>query len=387
MNDLLKCIGSISAKLAEIYSNTPSGNVSGTMKIFTDIENYLNDPAISLKSDNEQGSKGRKGEEFICAVIDKAIDAKERKTSIVDYERVSSKARTGDILIKTANFIVLVEVKNCANCIPKAELDKFRRDMAAKNVSGGFFISLDSAIPDRPRCSIVYEYIEGTHKPCAYLQSNSEDNILCAFELLVNALQLSLPRPYSSDKVLYYAENINRQVDEIEKQSSSISENIEKTLKLVSKNKNAFMNIRNEINKNTNCLMAEVREEIVQSESIKFLEDKYKIANEPIVKYIFDNLKSSNNINTAKWRLLQTKAVHVESSCGFGVKSGTISDFIIGRKYIDGQKIKMIFDYMSDNITEIKYDKDIFINILAMTNDKMKKIFEIFNIHLRNELE
>jgi hypothetical protein len=80
------------------------------------------------------------------------------------FEDVSSKGKYSDILatINPENLPVLIETKDYKNSVPSSQVDKFWRDMEARDAKYGIFISMRSKIAKISGCITIKRNLSRT---------------------------------------------------------------------------------------------------------------------------------------------------------------------------------------------------------------------------------
>ncbi len=111
------------------------------------------------------------------------------KSKYNDVTNVSKTSKSGDITLVIDHLSILVEVKNYANPVPTAEVDKFVRDLETTNVSGGLFISLETSITKiTTDITMRHEYVNGRIIPCVYIVGSDPHCILVAVGMITSQL-------------------------------------------------------------------------------------------------------------------------------------------------------------------------------------------------------
>lgn len=100
---------------------------------------------------------------------------------------VSGRAHSGDIMIRTADGRICIEVKNYRSRVPSAQVDKFRADMAMTGAIAGLFVSIASPITGIETQPLVLQYERhgGGFVPCAYMTMPSPAEITAACSMLL----------------------------------------------------------------------------------------------------------------------------------------------------------------------------------------------------------
>jgi len=134
---------------------------------------------------------GKIGEEKIREFICQRYEIGEQKNKSGDIKIIGPKIRTNwhPILVGESKQLlhpVIIEVKNYNLCVPKKEIDKFKRDLEYTNAGGGLIISLRSGFSKKEKNILTVEKlsISGTNIPVMFLSMENIINVIIAEELL-----------------------------------------------------------------------------------------------------------------------------------------------------------------------------------------------------------
>lgn len=130
----------------------------------------LNSGGSSFDSNSTVGSsvKGQIGESFVYdeLSISPGWEVMSRKTG---------EGYSGDLIVKTSRYRILVEVKNYGSgrSVPRAEVEKFYRDIdASASFDAALFISLQSPITGILSKNEIFKFEKHESKPVVFLQSD-----------------------------------------------------------------------------------------------------------------------------------------------------------------------------------------------------------------------
>lgn len=73
-------------------------------------------------------------------------------------QNISARPHSGDIVMRTADGRVTIEVKNYTGAVPRSQVDKFFGDMRTTGADAGMFISIGSAITGMESSPMIVKY-------------------------------------------------------------------------------------------------------------------------------------------------------------------------------------------------------------------------------------
>lgn len=187
----------ISTITEEWLKNATSDEISlainiGSAKVATMksvVSSFHNSPQQNTQQNTQQIQAnvsntqiGQIGENFIESILKKHFPS---------VKNVASTSKSGDLSLFIDQQKIVVEVKNYTNNVPSNGVEKFQRDLATTNASGGLFISLRTPITGvTANYTLRFEYAGTKTIPCAYIVSSDEYAIVVAVNMvsqLINA--------------------------------------------------------------------------------------------------------------------------------------------------------------------------------------------------------
>lgn len=137
-------------------------------------------PVIADSGDKSSHAIGKIGEADVFAAVRSVWPA---------AENVASKPHSGDIMMRSSDGRVIIEVKNYKTRVPQPQVNKFHNDIKMTGAAGGIFISMASpitGIPVTPLC-IQYEHF-GKFVPIFYLTQPALHEISAACTMISQLL-------------------------------------------------------------------------------------------------------------------------------------------------------------------------------------------------------
>lgn len=270
-------------------------------------------------------------------------------------EYTGGNAKSADILISNN---ILVEVKHYSKTVPIAEVKKFQRDLNAKAVSGGVFISLTSTISRKKLFEYTREVVRGGTIPVIYISSNIPEVILLTIEIITNLItnqrvdankiEIQLSALLDGTRGLSMVRaNLHQAITDMNKNLSSVNAQI----------LDAELNIKKAVDTITSSISTEIEVPNVQLDEII---QKYPMVYEKEFKYLANMaltppIKLAKQVVTASsgigFKFLKTK-----TQIFIDIKEETKKD-ILGYFDINTMMIKdsrLWIDIKPDNVTVIE---------------------------------
>jgi len=314
--------------LEEIYSKLSEGNVRWLASVSPTKVAQIFDAAIAIARIGQTTSTvssetsfdiGVTGEEYIINMLKKYLHDR----IVCKISNVTQTAKSGDIIIETAQSKVLVEVKNYKMGVPYPEVEKFIRDLNRTNVDGGIFVSLKSPIAKISQSYLLrYENVNSKLKPVIYISANSEDVITAAIETILVLIE----RANSSTVSLQKLEQIRTNFLELESRVVAFSklpiDSSEIHLKI-----NAYLRNEFDMLVQAKCqvsgAVSQLRTLIFDNENtptyttkinIEEWSDKYDASTQDIIRKVIGLIEGeqpAEATNESQWKCLKTQITHL----------------------------------------------------------------------------
>jgi hypothetical protein len=249
-----------------------SGQVSSIQKAFESRESMYKDTIVELKQklesfqkqsliDQNSSVKGKQGETSFDSLVQQFTSWKLEDTSKIpdacDRQTTIHGCKT------------LFELKNYTNKVPKAEVEKFKRNMEQhKDAPLGVFISLKTMIVDGAQ-ELLYTEISSNNQILVYVQNFLACDIETIFSVINNYVDIAL-------KFYTKTNEVNDNAD-IQLKIDSIKPILNSSFKEI-------CDMINENNKNKKFMIDKIT---TQHSSIKLHIDKMKLMFESIFKLLF----------------------------------------------------------------------------------------------------
>lgn len=140
-----------------------------------EIMDKLNDDKRDRERKEENSTiKGEHAEDVMESVISQKWE----------YERTSGRHHQGDFIIRfelDREYRVLVDIKNYSKGIPKAEYDKFLKDIKTTGCDAGIYFAYSGKVPGKSNSVSKDEY---NGKPIIIVQNSAHDSIHMAMDFI-----------------------------------------------------------------------------------------------------------------------------------------------------------------------------------------------------------
>lgn len=322
------------------YFNTVSNNLEYyTVKddIISTLNNTiqpLNDLTKSLYGLN---SSTRKGE--ITEVLIEDIISKQLPEYNYDIKRGIAHHADGE-LTSPSGLKALVEIKNYNNTVPEDEVEKFKYDLAYRNINYGLFISTKSGI----------QY----QKPFSY-EKYEKDGIVYHI-VYVSKVFEELHKIYTGVLLL---ENIYKFIkkNETSKIDKAVLNNIRKIEKIIeefSKIKNKYLEMESNIKKSLDDYYTIIRDaEFQMKEKFNDIWSQIVDDDNKLIKYT-DKEKIINNSPKKIQNILEKILNKFDNNFNFALNDNDDIDIIINNKIIciiKLFKVKIVVKFMNYDLT------------------------------------
>jgi hypothetical protein len=159
---------------------------------------------------------GMIGEEEISNILKKRYDV----------QNTSKTGKCGDIIVKVNNINILVEVKKYKSTVPKAEVEKFHRDIDANASSHcGLMISLTSKIIGYSKnIELSHCYIHGDKVPVLFLSLHNIKNEQAYQEYIYASVDILVANVINKQLFTNVKQNINYDINHIELSLDNLSQ-------------------------------------------------------------------------------------------------------------------------------------------------------------------
>lgn len=293
--------------------------------------------------------KGARGEAYVLDIL---------RAGPYAVKDVSHRARSADMVVESPSGKILVDAKDYTIAVPDKEVQKFRRDLAARGAAAGVLISLSTGIVGmRGTITVALEALptEGRIIPVVYAASGHADVIRASVDFAAHLAKVhpgtvAAAELHPRDAMEAYLRGLEDLADlyedaraELGRLASSSAAGFGGSLerlggalcdhrRFISEQRSAIETIEDSARRSDDpALWSQIAERYNLPEE-----------QEPVLKNILKVLSERDALGDireeAHWRFLKTKAVHLASDASFGFLKTRI-DFCRQLAHVDGARV------------------------------------------------